>query len=1075
MIHWRKPDMATEQTFTFPLSFGQQRLWFHQQLEPKLPLYNIPVAYRLNGKLDIPILERSLNEIIRRHEAFRTTFMMEDEQPVQVVHAILTVKLPVIDLQMLPQLVRESEVSRLLKEEAQQPFDLTHGPLLRFQVLRLGPEEHVFLFTVHHIIFDDWSMGIFCQELQALYTAHKEEKPCTLPELPIQYADYAVWQREWEMKIFEKQLVYWEQQLKDAPTFLELPTDRPRPSVQTHHGNTFSFTFSRDMLQMLHGFSRKENVTPFMLLLSAFQALLARYTAQNDIVVGSPVINRNRIEVEPLIGFFVNTLVMRTDLSGTPTFRELLRRVRKVALDAYTYDNLPFEKLIDALQLERDLSYSPIFQVMFALHNVSSSTLKLSGLSVSQLETNSGTAKFDLSLTIATGDELVGVLEYNTDLFNRETMVRMAEHFQILLKGAITHPDLPLDDLPVLTAEERQQLLVKWNETATGYPDNACMHQLFEAQVEKCPDAIAIVFEGQTLTYRVLNQRVNQLAHHLQSLGVGPEVVVGICVKRSLEMVIGLLGILKAGGVYLPLDPSYPEERLAFMLEDTQAPILLTQQQLIQELPELRANVICLDTDWEMIALESAANPQSGTLAQNLAYIIYTSGSTGKPKGVMISHEALINFLLSMREKLAITKQDVMLATTSLSFDIAGLELYLPLLVGSQIVIASQEIVADGKQLAKMIDLYGSSIMQMTPSAWRMLEETGWPGNRKLRILCGGEALTLQLAHTLLMRGGCLVNLYGPTETTIWSTLHNVEPTDSALPGAISLGRPIANTQVYVLDAAMQPVAIGIAGELYIGGTGLARGYFNRSELTAERFVPHPFSEKPGARLYRTGDLVRYSSSGNLEFLGRIDHQVKVRGFRIELGEIESVLLRHQDVRDAIVLVREDAPGDKRLVAYLIADQKIIPSINSLRDYLSTRLPGYMVPSTLMFVDTFPLTPNGKVDRKRLPVPDQSRPELDRVYVAPRRPIEELLADIWAQVLGIEQVGIHDNLFDLGGDSIHSVQITTRAQRVGLLVTPRQLLQHRTIDRLVCDLMAHPSSREQVQKIESFLQTLSIS
>ncbi len=862
---WRKSEMVTEQASIFPLSFGQQRLWFIHQLEPNLPLYNIPTAYRLKGNLNVVALEQCLNEIVRRHEALRTTFKIVNGQPMQIIHPKLIIELPVVNLQMFPRDEREEGIVRLIEEEARHAFDLISSPLIRAQILRIEPEEHILLLTIHHIVFDDWSMGVFYRELQVLYDAYREGKPSPLlPELPIQYADFAVWQRDWQEKIFETQLTYWKQQLKGIPPILELPTDHPRPSVQTHRGATYSFAIAPELLQKLSILSQQEAVTQFMILLAAFQVLLARYTGQYDIAVGSPVINRNRVETEALIGFFVNTLVLRTDLTGNPTFRQLLGRIRKMALNAYTHYDLPFERLVDELQPQRDLSYTPLVQVMFALQNASSD-LVLTGLSVRPLKTSSGTAKFDLLLTIATNKEPTGIFEYSTDLFNKETIARMVEHYRTLLEGIVAYPDTPLTALPFVTAEECQQLLVEWNDTAIDYPRNVCLHELFEEQVEKSPEAIAVVFDKQTLTYRALNERANQLAHCLQRQGVGPDVIVGICVQRSLNMMVGLLGILKAGGAYVPLDPKYPKERLAFMLEDTQASVLLTQQQLVQELPTNQANVICLDADWNTIAQESTANPYSRVIAQSLAYVIYTSGSTGKPKGVMISQGALVNFLYSMREQLTITQQDILLATTSLSFDIAGLELYLLLLVGAQVVVASQDIVVDGKQLAAEIDKYKCTIMQMTPTAWRILTETEWQGNQRLRILCGGESLSLELARSLLTKGESLVNLYGPTETTIWSTLHKVGHTCNT----ISLGQPIANTQVYVLDSTMQPTAIGMPGELYIGGAGLARGYLNCSEQTADRFIPHPFSKEPGARLYRTGDIVRYSSHRTIEFLGR--------------------------------------------------------------------------------------------------------------------------------------------------------------------------------------------------------------
>ncbi len=1057
--------MVTEQAFVFPLSSGQQRLWFLNQLEPNLPLYNIPIAHRFRGQLEVEALEQSLNGIIQHHEVLRTTFTMVDEQPVQVVHPTLTIQLPVIDLSIYALDEQEAEIERRRKEEAYLPFDLTSGPLLRAQILRTGPDESVFLLSVHHIVFDDWSIGLFYRELQTLYDAYKGGAAIALPELPIQYADYAVWQRKWQEQTAEGQLAYWKRQLQGAPLVLELPTDHPRPAVQTHRGAMYFFTLPTELLRAIKVLSQQEETTLFMTLLAAFQALLARYTGSDDIVVGSPIINRKQVEIESLIGFFVNTLVLRTDLGGNPTFLELLGRVRKTALEAYSHGDLPFEKLVDELQPRRDLSHTPLFQVLFALQT-SSAALKLVDLDISPLTITNETAKFDLSLTITADKELTGVFEYSTDLFEQATIVHMVELFQTLLEGIIAGPEQRLADFPFVTDAERQKLLVAWNDTARDYPGDVCFHHLFEAQAEESPQAQAVVYEGQTLTYQELNARANQLAHYLQQLGVGPDVIVGICMKRSLEMVIGLLGVQKAGGTYVPLDPTYPKERLSFMLEDMQASILLTQQQLEPELPVQQARVICLDTDWQEIANQSSANPQSNVSTQNVAYMIYTSGSTGKPKGVMVTHGSLVNFLFSMREQLALGEQHTMLATTSLSFDIAGLELYLPLLSGMQVIVIAQETVADGKHLAAVIDTYEQPVMQMTPAAWQMLLETGWQGNPRLWLLCGGEALSADLARVLLTKGACLTNLYGPTETTIWSTLHRIESPDSTIP----LGVPIANTQVYVLDSMMQPVAIGMSGEFYIGGRGLARGYFQRPDLTAEKFTPNPFSLEAGARLYRTGDLVRYRTDGSLEFLGRVDQQVKLHGFRIEPGEIESVLREHQAIRDAVVMIREDGAGEKRLVAYLIADRDATPSVTSVREHLRERLPVYMLPSSWIFLADFPLTPNGKVDRKSLPELDHHRPELSSTYVAPRRPIEDLLATIWAQILDIEQIGIYDNLFDLGGDSLSCVKITARVQQVGLSVTPKQLFQHQTIDRLVVALLAHQSSSTQVKKIERFLQ-----
>jgi amino acid adenylation domain-containing protein/non-ribosomal peptide synthase protein (TIGR01720 family) len=688
---------------------------------------------------------------------------------------------------------------------------------------------------------------------------------------------------------------------------------------------------------------------------------------------------------------------------------------------------------------------------MFVLQNAPMSALELSGLTVSPLESDSGIAKFDLTLSVEeTASGLIGTLEYNTDLFEAATIARMVGHLQQLLSGIVANPEQRLDALPLLTEAERHQLLMEWNNTQAVDTQHMCIHQLFEAQVERTPDAIAVVFEDQQLTYRELNARANQLAHYLQKLGVKPEVLVGICVERSLDMVIGLLGILKAGAAYVPLDPAYPKERLAFMLTDAQVSVLLTQEKLVTALPEHQAKVVCLDADWEKVAKDNQNNPISKVTHQDLAYTIYTSGSTGKPKGVQIPHRALVNFLSAMRLTPGMSEKDVLLSVTTLSFDIAALELYLPLITGARLVLVSREVASDGTQLWERLTASGATLMQATPATWRLLLAAGWQGGQSLKILCGGEALDRSLAARLLERGTEVWNLYGPTETTIWSAVHKVESQKSASErdGAISIGRPIANTQIYILDSQGQPTPIGVPGELHIGGDGLARGYLNRPELTAEKFLPNPFEKAEGRRLYKTGDLARYLPNGEIEYLGRIDHQVKIRGFRIELGEIEAALSQHPAIRETVVLAQEKVQGDKRLIAYIVTEQQLSPSISDLRCFLKEKLPEYMVPSVFVQLEALPLTPNGKVNRKALPAPDTARPELDKAFVAPRTPVETQLVEIWSQVLGVEQVGIHDNFFELGGDSILTIQIVARANQVGLQLTPKQLFEHQNIAEL---------------------------
>ena len=791
-----------------------------------------------------------------------------------------------------------------------------------------------------------------------------------------------------------------------------------------------------------------------MTLLAAFQALLYRYVYQDRIVIGTAVSTRNRIEIEGLIGSFANNLLLCADLSGNPTFRELLGRVRNVALEAYAHQDLPFGKLLEELKPELDLSRNPLFQVMFSLHrHAPEQDMKIRGLAVRGIPVEMGTSRFDLSLEMLDmGGELSGTVEYSTDLFDAATIDRMLGHFGTLLAGIVADPDQSISTLPILTEAERRQLLVEWNNMEIDCARDRCLHELFETQVKQTPDAVAAVFEEQQLTYRELNARANQLAHHLRRHGVGPEVLVGICVERSLEMLVGLLGILKAGGAYVPLDPVYPRERLTFMLEDTQAPVLVTQQRLLEGFAEYEAKIVCLDAHWEAIAREPEENPVSGATARNLAYLIYTSGSTGKPKGVQIPHGAVVNFLNSMGQEPGLTDQDRLLAVTTLSFDIAVLELFLPIAVGACIVIVRREVAFDGISLSKQLLESGITVMQAPPSIWQFLLDSGWQGNRQLKMLCGGEVLPQELAHQLLGRGHSLWNLYGPTETTVWSTVHRVGSQQRTIP----IGHPIANTQIHILDAHLQPVPIGVPGELYIGGPGLARGYLNRSKLTAERFPPNPFADKQGDRLYRTGDLARYLCDGNIEFLGRMDHQVKLRGIRIEPGEIETVLRQHPTIREAVVTARNDPPGGKHLVAYVVSSQELVPKTGELLSFLKEKLPDYMVPSAFVWMDRLPLTPNGKVDRHALPAPDRTRLDLEGAYVAPRTPIQEMLAGIWAEVLGLERVGIHDSFFELGGHSLLAMQIISRV-RDALQVELRlaALFQAPTIVQLAHVLRRH--------------------
>ncbi|MHC5853062.1 amino acid adenylation domain-containing protein [Nostoc sp.] len=1030
-----------------PLSFAQQRLWFLQQLDPSNPYYSELACVQLVGALNVDALERSFNEIVRRHEALRTTFEIVEERAVQIIHPTVTVTLPLVNLLSMPEVERHTQVERLTTEIAEKPFDLVTGPLLRVMLLQTGVEEYLLLFTIHHIAVDGWSIGVLIRELAVLYEAFFTSKISPLPDISIQYADFAIWQRQWLQGELQKtQLNYWKQQLADAST-LALPTDRPRPAVQSFRGAVASFELSASLTDMLRSLSNREGVTLFMTLLGAFQALLYRYTGQEDICVGSPIANRNQSEIQGLIGFFVNTLVLRTYLSGNPSFLELLNRVREVCVGAYAHADIPFEQLVEELQPDRNLSHMPLFQVMFAWQEDTQKELTLPGLTLNWLPTHGQTAKFDLTLHIVNAEpELRGCLEYDIDLFNAETITRIVEHFCTLLEGIVANPQARLSDLPLLTADELHQQLVEWNNTQVEYPQQQCIHQLFEAQVERTPDAVAVVFEDKQLTYYELNARANQLAHYLKKLGVEPEVLVGICVERSLDMVIGLLAILKAGGAYVPLDPSYPLERLAYMLEDSQPKVLLTQQQLVESLPDHKIKVICIDRYWKLIADENTQNPVCNITCDNLAYVIYTSGSTGKPKGAMLPHHAICNHMFWMQSEFPLTQVDKVLQKTPFSFDASVWEFYAPLLVGAQLVMARPGGHQDSDYLIQAIIEQHITTLQLVPSLLQMLLAHGGIENCQSlkRVFCGGEALPVALQERFFANLDAeLHNLYGPTETCIdvisWTCKRGINQQ------VVPIGRPIANTQIYLLDSRGQPVPVGIPGELHISSEQLARGYLNRPELTAEKFIPNPFGDQLGVRLYKTGDLARYLPNGDIEYLGRIDNQIKIRGFRIELGEIETVINQHPLVEKTVVVVRSDLVNSQRLIAYVVPISEQMPTIAELRGFLEIKLPKYMVPAAFVMLETLPLTPNGKVDRNALPAPDTARPELDKELVAPRNFVEAKLAEIWAGVLGVDKVGIFDNFFELGGDSILAIVVITRANKAGLQLTTKQLFQHQTV------------------------------
>jgi len=1027
-----------------PLSFAQQRLWFLEQLEDSNAIYNMPAALHLIGSLHIAALEQSLNEVLRRHEALRTNFATMDERPAQVIAPALTVTLSVIDLQALPEVEQFPEARRLATEEAQRPFELANSSLLRITLLRLGEEEHVLLVIMHHIVSDGWSIGIFIRELATLYEAFLSDQPSPLPALPIQYADFAHWQRQWlQGEVLETQLNYWQQQLAGVPPLLEFPTDRPRPPVQTFRGSTEHFQINPDLTRRLKDLSQQSGTTLFMTLLAAYVTLLSRYSGQEDIVVGSPIANRTRTEIESIIGFFVNTLVLRTHLQGNPTFQELLSRVRQVALDAYAHQDVPFELLVEALQPERNLSYTPLFQVVFVLQNAPTGRLELPGLSITPLEIPSVTAKFDLTLSMTETEQgLTGELEYNTDLFDAARITRIAGHFQTLLEAVVANPQQLVSELFLLTEAERHQLLVEWNDTFADYPQNKCIHHLFEAQVERTPDGVAVVFEDKQLTYCELNRRANQLAHYLQALGIEPEVLVGLCVERSLEMVVGLLGILKAGAAYVPLDPAYPKERLTFMLEDSQVPVLLTEEKLVAGLLEQKARVVCLDRDWGVIAQKSEENPVSGVKCQNLAYVIYTSGSTGKPKGVLVAHQGLCNLASAQIRCFDVELSSRVLQFASFSFDASIWEVVMALCSGAMLCLGTKDSLLPGTALMQL--LYEQAITHVTlpPSALAALPTEELPALRT--IIVAGEACSTDLVAQW-STGRRFFNAYGPTESTVCATV--AECTDSSRKP--SIGRPIANTQIYILDRNLQPVPIGVPGELHIGGVGLACGYLNRPKLTEEKFIPNPFSDEPGARLYKTGDKACYLPDGNIEFIDRLDHQVKIRGFRIELREIEAALALHLNVLQTVVIAQEDKAGNKRLVTYVVPNQGQVPTSSELRRFLKQKLPDYMVPATFVMLEALPLTPNGKVDRRLLPAPDSSQRSLEKNFVAPRTPTEEVIAAIWVDILGLKQVGIHDNFFELGGHSLLATQVISHLRKAFQVeLTLRTLFERSTTAEL---------------------------
>jgi len=950
-------------------------------------------------------------------------------------------------------------VSAWAEEDARRRFDLTKGPLLRANLLRLGETEHVLLVTIHHIISDGWSVGVFVRELAALYEAYTAGRPSPLQELSIQYADFAAWQRDWlQGERLEEQLSYWRAQLSDAPQLLKLPTDRPRPPVQSYKGAHETLFLCESLSRSLKELSRREGATLFMTLLAAFSTLLYRYSSQRDVLVGTPIANRNRAETESLIGFFVNTLIFRTRLSERMTFRELLGQVRETALEAYAHQDLPFEKLVEELQPERSLSHSPVFQVMFDLQNAPMRDLELQGLRLTPLPFDSRMAKFDLVLTVGETDgRMSGQLEYNTDLFDAATIRRMTRHLEHLLETAVSNPDEQVSRLPLLTDDERRQILFEWNDTQVENPPASCIHELFEQQAAAKPHAVALVHKDEQLTYRELNERANKLAHHLRTLGTGPESLVGVCLERSAEAVVAILGILKAGGAYLPLDPSYPRERLSWMLADAGAQIVITEEYLERNAEEIETQI--------------NADLRTTINGENLAYVIYTSGSTGKPKGVLISHRNLVHSTFA-RFRYYQERLDSFLLLSPFAFDSSVAGLFWTLCRGGMLVIPEEDSHQDPAYLAELIERHSVSHLLGLPAFYELILREARPRQlTSLRtVIVAGEPCPAELVqhHAETLPHAALFNEYGPTEATVWTSVYRCVPSVPVC-GSVSIGRPVANTQIYVLDSQLQPVPIGVTGEVYIGGDGVARGYLNHSDQTAERFVPNAFNAKPGARFYRTGDLARFLADGNIEYIGRNDFQVKLRGYRIELSEIELALTQHPDVRESVVLANKT---NERLTAYVVLKEISSATTKQLKDFLKERLPEYMLPTSFVVLDALPLTTTGKVDRNALPT-DQIGVEANENYLAPQTPLEQVLAGIFSQILSLERIGADDSFFDLGGHSLLATQILSRVREAFQLELPlRKFFRAPTVAGLAATILEAEAERERVERTAEILLKL---
>ncbi|NRD59326.1 non-ribosomal peptide synthetase, partial [Corallococcus exiguus] len=1033
-----------------PLSFAQQRLWFLDRMEPGTPTYNMPAAVKLEGSLNVAALEQCFAELLRRHESLRTIFRDEEGHALQVISPPRPCPVALHDLTSLPEPTREQEALRLTREEQQKPFDLTRGPLLRATLLRLGEREHVLLLTMHHIVSDGWSMDVLVREMGLLYGALSRGEAPRLPEAPVQYADYALWQREWlQGPVLENQLKWWREQLADVTPVLELPTDRPRPSVQSFRGASRESLLPRALYEQLKSLGQAQAMSPFMVLLTAWQTLLSRYSGQEDICVGTPISGRHQSELEGLIGFFVNTLVVRTRISPEASFQELLGRVKAATVGAYAHQDVPFEKLVEDLKPARNLSYSPLFQVMMNLEQAKPPRLELPGLTLTPMPQADQVAKFDLELLFKEEPEgLRAVLVYSTDLFDAATAQRMLGHLRVLLESAAAHPERSLSEVTLLTEAERQQVLKGWNATEQEYARESSIAEEFSRQVEQRPDAVAVECGEEKLTYRQLDERANQLAHLLRSKGVGAEERVGLCLERSVELVVALVGIAKSGGAYVPLEADYPQARLEQMVSEVKPRVVVTRRALAEKLPVQGMECVLLEEVQEQLAQQPKHAPRSGVGGRNLAYIDFTSGSTGKPKGVCTEQRGVLRTVKGTKYA-HLGPEETLLLIAPVSFDASTLEVWGSLLNGARLVVYPPGPVGDVEELKRVVKGKGVTTLHLTAGLFAQVVDADVEVLRGLKqLLTGGDVVSAPHVRRVVEELKVPVTAcYGPTENTLFTSCHRMTE-GSQVGEVVAIGHPIGNTRVYVLDAALNPVPVGVAGELYAAGEGVARGYLGSAELTAERFVPDVHGGLSGERMYRTGDLARWRADGTLEFLGRADTQVKVRGFRIELGEVEGALRAHPAVKEAVVVAKGQGAGDKRLIAYVVPKAEGWPGVSGLREHVKAKLPEYMVPSAFVALETLPLTSNGKVDRKALPEPESVRPELARQYVAPRTEVETTLAEVWAQVLGLNRVGVQDNFFELGGDSILSLQVVARARRAGLEISPRQLFQKQTVEEL---------------------------